>query len=467
MYGDGLDAVYELRRRRLIGAIALAGLLFAAFAFNGWRITPIWSLFENDEGTFAAGDPYGEWIYAVCNGKEQQVTVLRDGRLEGAAALDSLRNVRFPDWCHGLPTVDNPELADWQAQLSRLRELTANSASAAPILDVAERMPVSVIYLKPISDWIRDDRVHALSFLDTIAERPMRLDHPNPAITRARQVDFSNLVGTALDSAVGGDVTPEQLDRWLASRQIAGSGAALSKLASVGGISDGARVSVLERLGSVRFDQRNGIYMALAPDLVSEGEYAVLLDKQLSLLPHEARLAAARQLLARPDASAQFATALLSSLRRGFAGSNAKLQLYMAIADKLREETDAPLVLTTHLKDLPDMERRMAATYLLGLDGPGETAYALAVLGTFADLHPLSQPKVVYALMQSPQFGDRSVQEACLLAIQLQVRGPARNELLAAMSRHQALDDDLRTRVAAELAAGFAGIGPEGRRGGF
>jgi hypothetical protein len=463
MYEDEFERVHELRRRRRVGLLALVGFLFVAFAINGWRINPIWTVFENSEGTFAAGDPYREWIYAVCDGEEQQVTVLRDGQLQGAAGLDSLRTVRFPNWCDGLPTVDNPELADWQAQLSRLQALTASSGTAPPILDAAERMPLSVLYLKPLADWIGGDRAHALSFLDTVAERPMRLDHPNAAIARARREYFSDLVGSAVDTAARGEIAPERIERWLASSQIESSGPALQKLARAEGVDDDARAKMLERLGTLAREQRNDFYMALAPDLVHDGQYAALLDKQLGLLPREARFAAAQQLLTRSDASVEFSKALLSSLRRESGRPDAQLDLFMTIADKLRREADAPLLLAGRLKDIPGMQRRMAATYLLGLDEPGESAFALGVLGTFADLHPLSQPKVIYGLMQSPQFDDRSVQQACLLAIQLQIRGPARNELLAAMSRHQALESDLRSTITAELRDN----GPPDRTGGF
>jgi hypothetical protein len=127
----------------------------------------------------------------------------------------------------------------------------------------------------------------------------------------------------------------------------------------------------------------------------------------------------------------------------------------MAIADKLKGEREAPILLTMHLRDLPDMQRRMAATYLLGLDTAGQTDFAMSVLRAFPDLHPVSRPKVVYAVMQSAQFGERAVQEACLLAVQLQVRGVERQELLAAMWSHRDLAGDLRSKIGAAL-------GPQG-----
>lgn len=459
MHRGELHGVEGLGRRRLLGCLALGGVFLASFAFQGWRVTPIWAVFDTQEGTFAAGDPYDEWIYAVCDGEEQQITVLRDGRLEGAAALESLRSVRFPDWCEALPRVDNPALAEWQAQLSRLQALTASSESAAPILEAAERMPVSVLYLKPISDWI-SDASHAMDFLDALAERPMRLDHPNGVLARARRSDFSDLIDSAIGIATRSEIEPVRLERWLASSQIAGSGSALQKLAEIEGLSNAARVSILERLEAARRDLRDDIYVSVAPGLVHAREYAAFLDERLRPLPRETRLDAARRLLAQPAASLAFPRALLSSLRE-LDGPDAQLEIFVAIADRLRDEPDAPLLLTSYLKDLRDMQRRLAATHLLSLDESGETAFALATLGAFAALHPLSRPKFVNALMRSPQFGDRTVQEACLLAIQLRVRGPAKEELLAAMLRHPRLDDHLFPRIDAELES----RGPRSRSG--
>jgi hypothetical protein len=150
-----------------------------------------------------------------------------------------------------------------------------------------------------------------------------------------------------------------------------------------------------------------------------------------------------------PDASPELPLALLGDFRNLFGRGNDALDVFMAIADRLAHSDGAPVLLTTHLKDLADMERRMAATYLLGLDGPGETAYALGVLRAFSDLHPISRPKVLYAIMLSGQFQDRAVQEACVLAVQLEVRGPEQQELLTALLRHQALDGELQSRIRA------------------
>lgn len=450
----GIERYYTLRRRRLAGLCALAVFLMVGYALNGWTVTPIWTLLQSNEGTFAAGDPYGDWIYAVCDGEQQQVTVSRSGRLEGAAALDSLRTVRFPNWCD-LPIVDNPDLAEWQAQLSRLEALTGNpGSSGAEILNVAREMPVSYLYLKPISAWIHSDYSNAAAFLDAVAERPMHFDHFDRNIVRARRQAFSGLIEDALESAASRDVAPERLERWLAEEQIvAGSSTLLQRLASMPDLTPAAAAMILERLEAVPRTTRAELYATLAPRLVHEDRFAALLAEQLRLLPTPSRSVNARRLLMLPEASPQFAIALLAEFRRslGHESPDAQLDVFMAIASKLRDEPAAPLLLTRHLRDLQGMQRRMAATYLLSLDESDESAFTLGVLRAFSDFHPLSRSKVVYAVMQSPQFHDRVVQEACLLAVRLQMQGPERQELLSAMLRHRELDEDLLSRIRAEL----------------
>jgi hypothetical protein len=444
-------SAYTLRRRRLVGLVLLAAFVPTALALNDWLFTPIWSVFDNGaERSLLVGDPFDEWIYVVCDGEQQQITVSQDGRLAGATALGTLRRARFQDTCD-LPLADNPNLADWQSQLTHLQTLTHTPGSAgAEILDAARKMPVSVLYLRPLSEWIRDDDANAVEFLDAVAREPMRFDDRNPAVVRARRDNFSKLIDAALDEVVAGDIVPGGLS-WLESRQIVGSGYALPKLAGMRGVGNDALASILERLDTVPAGERGDLYGAVASRLVHDGEYAALLSKQLGLVPRETRFVAVRQLLARSDASVQFPIALLANFRRQFHSADDQLELFMATADKLRHEAEAPLLLTMHLRDLEDMQRRMAATYLLSLDGANETAFTLGVLRSFADLHPLSRPKVVYAVMQSPQFQDRAVQEACLLAIRLQTQGPEQEELLSAMLRHRDLESDLRPAVGADL----------------
>ena len=442
-----------LRRRRLVGLGAVALLVLLSFRLNGWGLNPIWTLLETNEGTFTAGDPYDEWIYAVCDGKQQLIAVLRNGQLEGAAALGSLRRTRFPNWCN-LPTVNHPNLGEWQAQLAQLRALTASTASAAEILEAARQMPISVLYLQPLSQWIRANAANAAGFLDSVARRPMLFDDPNPAIVRARRDNFTQLIHEALDVAASAGVAPEKAEVWLTAKPI-GDGRALPRLAKVDGISLEAMAAILERLETVPPAERGELYMRLAPRLVAHGDYAALLGKQLVLVPSHGRLAAVRALLGQKDASPQFAIALIADFDHKFRSAEAELEAFKAIADKLKAEPEAPLLMTTHLRDLPDMQRRMAATYLLGLDTTDQTEFAMGVLRAFADLHPVSRPKVVYAVMQSPQFRQRAVQEACRLAVQLQTRGPERQELLAAMWSHPDLDSDLRLKIGAEL-------GPQG-----
>jgi hypothetical protein len=48
---------------------------------------------------------------------------------------------------------------------------------------------------------------------------------------------------------------------------------------------------------------------------------------------------------------------------------------------------------------------------------------------------------------------DRTVEEACPLAIDLEVRGPQQHELLRAMLSQRELDADLQSRIRATLGA--------------
>lgn len=438
-----------LRRRRRLGLYALAAVLLACLALNDWRISPIWTLFDVNEGTFVAGDPYGEWIYAVCDGERQQVAVLHDGRVGGAQALGSLRQAQFPDWC-GLPTVDLADLDAWQASLERLHgAIRAPNVTATEILDRAREMPVSVLYLKPVSDWIHAAPGNATAFLDAVALRPMTFDHEDATIRRARSQNFSRLIDGALDAVAHARIAPDVLERWLAAEQIVGSERALSRLATTQGAAPATLAAMLARLDSVPMPARSDVYESIAPQLVHDDDYAAVLSSQLRRLPPHVRHRTARQLLMHPDVGAQLPIALLTDFRTLFGRGSDALDVFMAIASKLERNEEAPLLLTSHLKDLADMERRMAATYLLGLDGPGETAFALGVLRAFSDLHPISRPKVLYAVMLSEQFRNRSVQEACVLAVQLEVRGPDQRELLTALLRHQSLDGELHSRIRA------------------
>lgn len=454
MGGTELEYRRTLQRRRLAVLGLFIASLLAWFAFNGWALSPVWTFFENDEGDYFAGDPFGNWIYATCDGEVQQISVMRGGRLEGAQGLDGPGAPRFPDWC-GLPVVDNPDLEAWRAQHERLQMLAASPASsAAQVLDVVRAMPVSVLFLKPVTDWLEADPAHAADFLDVVAAQPVQFRHSNPIIVRTRQQYFNGLVEDALDAATAAALAqPERVERWLAQPQIAGSRAALRKLAAIGGLSEGARAKILGDLDSLPPQERADVYTSLAPDLVGRDDYAALLTRQLRLLPPQAQTAAVHRLLARPEASRQFSIALLAEFGRRFARGNPEFQLetFMSIADRLKNEAEAPLLLTRHLRDLPDPQRRLAATYLLSLDDPGETAFALGVLHSLGDLHPVSRPPVVHAALQSAQFDDRAVQQACLLAIRMETQGEVRQELLDAMLRHHRLDEELHSRIQAEL----------------
>lgn len=445
--------MYTLRRRRLAGLGVLVAFLMMGFAANGWSVMPFWTAFDTKHGLFVAGDPYGDWIYAECDGKAQQITVSRNGRLEGVAGLESLRSVSFPNWCN-LPTVDNPNLAQWRDSQARLIRLTEQpGASAAAVLDAARDMPTSYLYLKPVADYIRRDPAHSAAFLDALAEQPMRFDHPDASIVRARRNAFSALIDDALERAVARGTAPERIEAWAAQEQIAAGSGRLEALARAPDLSDRSAQLLLERLDVARGTKRAELFAMLAPRVAHDDRFAPVLVDKLRLLPPHSRSVNATQLLVRPDVSAELPVAFLASFRRTFARSSpqAQLDVYMAIASKVKSTPGAPQLLTTHLRHIPDVQRRMAATYLLTLDEPGETQFALAVLRSFSDVHPRSRSKLLYSVMDSPQFSDPAVQEACLSAVRLQVSGPERQELLGALLRRSDLEQDLYSRIRAEL----------------
>lgn len=438
------------RRRRLVGLALLVVILVGSARVEAWRFSPLWAIFTSDSGTFTAGDPFGEWVYAQCDGEQQQVAVLRNGQLEGVRALESLRTVRFPDWC-GLPTVDHPNLAEWQAQLRRVRELTtAPETSAADILAIARSLPAPGFYLEPMLQWVRADAEHAAAFLDVLAPHPAGrpASLPMPFVPWG---EASRLTQAALDTVTPSVLSPERLSAWLATPHIAQSGRSLQRLADLAELDDRSRAALLERIRAVPMQERTELYSTLAPHLVSRPEYSALLAEQLRHLLPDARLSAVRQVLARPDMSVEFPIALLSSTRHLFHHPDAHLDVFIRIADLIRNEPDAPLLLTRHLREIQGMQRRLAATHLLTLDEPGETAFALATLRSIADLHPMSRQKFIYSVMHSEQFADKRVQEACLLAVRLELQGSEKRQLLSEMLRHQALDDTLHSRISAEL----------------
>lgn len=216
-------------------------------------------------------------------------------------------------------------------------------------------------------------------------------------------------------------------------------------------VDDDARAALLGRLETIAPRERGALYTALAPHLVREPAFAPLLARQLRLLPPDERSASVRQLLAQPDASDRFAVALLQDFGPTFHDPDTQLDVFIAVADRLKDDAEAPLLLTRHLREIPGIQRRLAATHLLGLDDPGETAFALAALRSFSDLHPISRPKFLYSVMLAEQFGDRRVQEATLLAIRFALKGAEQQELLAAMLHHRALDRELAATIRADF----------------
>ena len=77
------------------------------------------------------------------------------------------------------------------------------------------------------------------------------------------------------------------------------------------------------------------------------------------------------------------------------------------------------------------MERRLAAIHMLDLDREGGFDFTLAMLNEFDELHPISKPQVIRALLLVPQFNETKVQQAALLAVETQMRGDAKHRICA------------------------------------
>lgn len=166
---NNVDPEYRrtITRRRLI-ALALAMIIVPIVVIlQSSQLSFIsWVIDNENTGTYAAGDPYGEWIFARCDGEQQQIAVLKDGSLSGVQSLSELNSLSEPNFCD-LPLVDNQNLGLWNAQLEQLNRITSDSlSSGGEVLESAMEFPLSSLYLKPVSQWLDADpsNVTASSF---------------------------------------------------------------------------------------------------------------------------------------------------------------------------------------------------------------------------------------------------------------------------------------------------------------
>ncbi|MEX0619372.1 MAG: hypothetical protein WDZ76_03325 [Pseudohongiellaceae bacterium] len=436
-------------RRRILAAVVLLSFFIGGAMVSDGDFLPLAWWQDNSRGEFVTGDAFGEeWVYAYCTGNEQQITVLQNGQLAGADALSSL-SIDAPDGCDQ-PRVDNPDLNLWQTQLQSLNSVTrGDHQSAVAVLNEAMSLPLSSLYLRPVSEWLQREPQNATAFLDAITEIRPNPRYGTSARNRTGRDNLSSLVIEALVQIDTSSVSAGQLERWLDSEWVSENGDAVVMLAGMNNVDERIKAGILSKLDRVPEAERSRLFLSLAEDLVADELHARLLARQISDLPRSSRLGAAQRLLAQPDSSTGFANELLLDLDRIFYGETVELDVFTAVAEKIKSEPDAPRVLTAALEQLKDLERRIAAIYLLRLDDSDNYEFTLGVLEEFDELHEISQPLVVEAIVRSPQFRHLDVQRACLDTIEREMSGRSRSDALAEMLRRQALDETLKPRILA------------------
>lgn len=423
---------HEVIRRRRIAAVALLGLAFVVLlTLNDGELEPFGGMFSDDSGVYAAGDPYGEWIYAECDGEQQQITVLKDGHLLGVAGLDTVQTVTLPDWCD-LPRVDNQQLGLWDAKLNRLTQLTdSGDAAASEILAAALDLPLTSVYLQPLGRWLERDANHGAALLDAVALSGS-LDTQASDNSRLRRENLSRVLNQAMRQAISAGPSEDQIRFWLRSDTIGNDAGLLSSLWRLGADNPAIATSLLERLDTVAPQDRTQYYRSLSETLGAAPEHALLLARQLENLPSSERVITARLMLDRPGDNSVLARALANSFEDTFYGEQAELEAFRMLADTLRDEDGAAELLTGLLEDLADQERRLAAIHLVQNDH-ADGRFTLAVLDRFSELHPLSRPRVVRAILQSPGYDDARIQAQLVRAVNDHVEGIEKRELLESM----------------------------------
>ncbi|MEX2131046.1 MAG: hypothetical protein WD772_06125, partial [Pseudohongiellaceae bacterium] len=416
--------------------VILALALVCFTVLNDGEIRPFGGLLDDNTGIYAAGDPYGEWIYAECDGEQQQITVLKDGQLLGVGGLAAVQSVALPDWCD-LPMVDNQNLGLWEAKLARLNQLTATSGTSANVvLDAALDLPVSSLLLQPMGTWLDSNAEHGAELLDAVVMRNSLERETGFQPSNVSRENLNMVLNHALRQASTLNPDAEQIRYWLSSRHINSNEELLLNLARMNGSDPEIAAALLGLLDSLPQQERQRVYEQIAANLISQPQYASLLAQQLGTLSNSQRFATARLLLLRPDAPVEFAEQLLVDFDDRFYGEQAELDAFNLIADRLQNEPGAEYLLTAVLGDLADLERRLAAIRMVEMDRDGETRFTIAVLDAFDELHELSQPRVIEAILRSPQFADQQMQQLVVSTIDAEVSGVSRRELLEQVQRH-------------------------------
>lgn len=426
-----------IRQRRITAGILLALSLVCFSVLSGGNLMPLGWMLDDDTGAYAAGDPYGEWIYAECDGEQQQITVLKDGHLSGVAGLDSLRTVSLPAWCD-LPLIDNQNLGLWDAKLDRLNQVTGRTdTSGVTVLEAALDLPQSSLYLQPVGRWLDADPQHGPELLDAISRQgSLFSDSTDSRVVTANRENLERVINRAMDQALTLNPDQEQIRAWLGSRYINGSNAVLNNLVPLASREPLLAAEVIAHLDDLPQRERRESYLQLALPLVASKQYAPLLVVELKDLPNDERLPMVRTLLARPEADREFAKQLLGDFDDVFYGQQTELEAFLLIADTIQADQDAPYLLKNVLDELPDMERRIAAIHMLDLDRDDETRYTLAVLDEFDELHALSRPRVMEAILRSSRFADPEVQRRSVTSIDRDMGGPEQKDLLREVRDH-------------------------------
>lgn len=440
--------------RRRLGALTLLFLLMGMGAIFGRSdLSPLAVINRaNNTGIHAAGDPYGEWIYADCDGENQQVTVLKDGELSGIESLDSLRQLRLPAWCD-LPMVNHESLADWQAQLQRLKQLVdAPNTDPDAVIDAAFDLQLSSLYLLPMHNWLEQDSANAVGFLDALSGEYSGADHLSD--TSAKRANLSRLVNQALRQLDSTDLQSARLRDWLEEDRIARDSGVLLRIAALGDNSERVSRLLLNRVGDVDRNERANYFLGIAEPLAARPEFAELLRMQLAELARNDRFSISLDLLARDDTSVEFGFSLLDDFDDIFYGNEAELQAFKAIAEQIEDDERAPRMLARVLQELEASERRLAAIHLVDLDSenPAPGRFTLEVLEEFHELHSQSRERVAQAILRSPQFDQARIQRAALREFERELRSQERRDILESMLRHPQIDAEIKDSVDIALA---------------
>jgi len=438
-------------RRRLAAIAIMLIVIPLGMALKDTRFAPLtWIIDASNSGVYTAGDPFGDWVFAQCDGEAQKIVVLKEGQIHGIQALDELTALEPPDFCD-LPQVDHPDLDNLRRLHETLKTLTnSTDASAEQVLNAALALPLTSLYLAPVKSWLNTNPARSSALLDVVSRQDRSLNLDQPIDARIAAENFSEILNHAALRAFDPHPDLQKLRTWLRSDALLES-TDLIGIAAEHVSPDSGNVQVaselLERLDEVPRSRRQQVFHQLAANLISRPEFASIIVDQLDTMSNGDVLAVSEWMMSQPSTDAAIAYELLADFDDIYTGEQRELTAFQAIASKLRDVPGAAPRLAGVLDELSDRERRLAAIHMLDLDREGGFDFTLAMLNEFDELHPISKPQVIRALLLVPQFNETKVQQAALLAVETQMRGDAKHEILSAMNRYQFLDPDIRQRL--------------------